>query len=91
MKGSYRIQVSTKKVKYDFTVHRNITVIQGDSGTGKTTLISLIQRFNRSEVSGVTLKCDKKCRVVTNDNDDWAEKLLRMKDSILFIHHFTSF
>ena len=39
MKGSHRIIVESRKVKYDFVIHRNITIITGDSGSGKTVLI----------------------------------------------------
>ena len=38
MKGSHRIIVESRKVKYDFVIHRNITIITGDSGSGKTVL-----------------------------------------------------
>ena len=91
MRGAYRIQVSTKKVRYDFVVRRNITIIQGDSGTGKTTLISLIQRFNRAGISGVTLKCEKMCRVISDDNGDWEDRILAIKDSIIFLDETEKF
>lgn len=42
MKGSYRIVVQNSKIRYDFEINRNITVIKGDSATGKTTLVELI-------------------------------------------------
>ena len=42
MKGKYRVVVSTKRLKYDFELHRNLTIIQGDSATGKTTMIDMI-------------------------------------------------
>ena len=35
MKGAYRVIVETRKVKYDFWIKRNITIITGDSGSGK--------------------------------------------------------
>ena len=38
MKGSHRIIVESRKVKYDFTIKRNITILTGDSGSGKTVL-----------------------------------------------------
>ncbi|MED9824932.1 MAG: hypothetical protein UF657_09980 [Blautia faecis] len=44
MKGSHRIIVESRKVKYDFVIHRNITVITGDSGSGKTVLIDLMHQ-----------------------------------------------
>ena len=47
MKGSHRIIVESRKVKYDFVIHRNITILTGDSGTGKTVLIDLIRDYRR--------------------------------------------
>lgn len=38
MKGKHKIVVSTKRLKYEFELHRNLTIIRGDSATGKTTL-----------------------------------------------------
>lgn len=34
MRGTHRVIVETKKVKYDFQVKRNITIFTGDSGSG---------------------------------------------------------
>ena len=34
--------VETKKIKYDFVVKRNITILTGDSGSGKTVLITFV-------------------------------------------------
>lgn len=48
MKGSHRIIVESRKVKYDFVIHRNITIITGDSGSGKTVLIDLIYSMMES-------------------------------------------
>ena len=39
MKSSHRVIVESRKVKYDFVIRRNITILTGDSGTGKTVLI----------------------------------------------------
>lgn len=47
MKDSHRIIVESRKVKYDFTVKRNITILTGDSGSGKTVLIDLIRDYRR--------------------------------------------
>ncbi|MFC2472125.1 MAG: Fis family transcriptional regulator, partial [Lachnoanaerobaculum gingivalis] len=43
MKGTHRVVVSTKRLKYDFVIRRNITIIQGNSATGKTTLVDMIR------------------------------------------------
>ena len=63
MKGSYRIVVSNAKVRYDFTIWRNITIIKGDSATGKTTLVEMIrEHYESGENSGIQLRCDRPCR-----------------------------
>ena len=42
MIGRHHIKVSNQKVQFRFDVVRNVTVIRGDSATGKTTLISML-------------------------------------------------
>ena len=44
MKGKHKIVVSTKRLKYEFELHRNLTIIRGDSATGKTTLVDALLR-----------------------------------------------
>ena len=84
MKGSYRITVSNAKVRYDFTIRRNITIIKGDSATGKTTLVEMIREYDESgEDSGVTLQCEKNCRVLAGK--DWKLLLSAMHETIVFI------
>lgn len=38
MKGKHHVIVKNRSLHYEFDIKRNITIIQGDSGTGKTTL-----------------------------------------------------
>ena len=38
MIGKHRVQIGDNTIRYDFVLSRNITIIRGDSGTGKTTL-----------------------------------------------------
>lgn len=45
MKGNIKVIVSTKKQRYELNLRRNITVIQGDSATGKTTLIQIVSDY----------------------------------------------
>ncbi len=35
MKGKHHIIIETGNIKYEFDIKRNITVVQGDSATGK--------------------------------------------------------
>ena len=84
MKGSHRIIVESRKVKYDFTIKRNITILTGDSGSGKTVLIELIRDYRRyGSDSGVFLSCDRDCRTI--DNEDWERQISEISDSIIFI------
>ncbi len=62
MTGRHTIKISDSRVRYQFELIRNITLVQGDSGTGKTTLFDMIAAYaGRREKSGVRLNCDKKC------------------------------
>lgn len=84
MKGSHSVIVESKKVKYDFTVRRNITILTGNSGSGKTVLIDLIRDYRRyGSDSGVVVSCDRDCRTI--DNEDWERQLEELSDSIIFI------
>lgn len=84
MKGAFSISVQNNKVKYEFTLRRNITVIQGDSATGKTTLVDLIREHELNGAdSGISLSSEKKCRVL--EGLEWKIKLESISDSIVFI------
>lgn len=57
MKGKYNIFVQNNRLRYEFTISRNITLIRGDSATGKTTLLDLLNAYDRDgESSGILLK-----------------------------------
>lgn len=84
MRGTHRVIVETKKVKYDFQVKRNITIFTGDSGSGKTVLIDLIREYRRyGSDSGVLVSCDCDCR--TLDNEDWEYQLREVSGNIIFV------
>lgn len=84
MKGSHRVIVETKKVKYDFTVKRNVTILTGDSGSGKTILIDMIREYRRyGSDSGVFLSCDCECRTI--DDENWIRQMKEISGSIIFI------
>ena len=86
MKGAHRVIVETKKIKYDFVVKRNITILTGDSGSGKTVLIDYIRDYRRYGAdSGVFVSCDCDCR--TLDNEDWEEALYLLMKVIAFYLH----
>lgn len=47
MIGSVAISVRDRRNSYHFTLRRNITILSGDSGRGKTTLYEMISDYNR--------------------------------------------
>ena len=60
MKGKYYITVQNKKLRYELEVKRNITIIRGDSATGKTTLIEMLESAaNLGESSGIEVICER--------------------------------
>ena len=83
MKGQYIIEVYDRAVYYKLAISRNITILKGNSGTGKTTLYNLIDKFSTLENSGVKLKCD--IDVVTLSGRKWKETLEIINNSIVFI------
>ena len=90
MKGIHQITISNASVKYEFSLKRNITVIRGDSATGKTTLVEMINEYYESGLeSGIELNCDKQCRVI--GGRDWSILLPTIKDSIIFIDEDNDF
>lgn len=65
MKGKYHIVVQNNKLRYELDIRRNITIIRGDSATGKTKLIDLIgQAATLGEASGVEVLCERPCRTL---------------------------
>ena len=90
MRGAHRIIVQNKRIRYDFEIRRNITVIRGNSATGKTALIDMIREyFEYGSDSAVELHCDRQCTVL--EGRTWAGQLSTMKDSIVFIDEGNDF
>ena len=90
MKGIHKVVVGTKYLKYEFELRRNLTIIRGDSATGKTTLVDMIRtHMNDGESGPVTLNCDKSCYVV--EGNLWKGQLNSIQDSIVFIDEGNEF
>lgn len=90
MKGKHRIVVKNNRLQYEFAIKRNITIIQGDSATGKTTLINMLrQAENLGESSGIDVISDVPCRVLEGSN--WKIILENSSGNIFFIDEENSF
>lgn len=90
MKGKHKVIVQNNKLHYEFEIKRNITIIQGDSATGKTTLIQMIrQAANLGASSGIDIVCDVPLR--TLEGADWRIILQNLSNHILFIDEENAF
>ena len=90
MKGKYEVIVQNRRLQYKFTINRNITILRGDSATGKTTLIDMIAAYQQNgAASGITIRCQKDCTVLTGLR--WQENISLIHDSIVFIDEGDAF
>ncbi len=90
MKGVSQVRIFSGRVRYRFVVRRNITIIQGISATGKTTLVNMVREYeNNGEDSGISISCPKQCVVL--EGRHWQQNLSLIHDSIVFIDEFNKF
>lgn len=84
MKGTHKVQIQNKRVRYEFELRRNLTVLRGDSASGKTTLVDLVrEHMDNGDNSSVQVTCDKACFVLSGAT--WRGQISEMRDSIVFI------
>ena len=90
MKGTYSVTIKNNVLQYQFEIRRNITIIKGDSATGKTTLVDMIREYyENGEQSGITLICQNTCAVL--EGRQWKVLLENIHDSIVFIDEGNQF
>lgn len=90
MKGIQHVEVSNRMAKFKFDLFRNITIVRGNSGTGKTTLYNMVADYTRLNAdSGVTISCTKKCVALVDI--DWKNQLSNLTDCIVFIDEGSDF
>ena len=76
--------VQNRRVRFEFDVRRNITIVRGDSATGKTTLMTLLDAYDRlGDESGVEVICPRRCVTLTNAN--WEAVVQATSSSIVFL------
>ena len=90
MKGKHKIEVRSKRIVFTIELERNITILRGDSATGKTTLVEMLSAYeNYGRKSGVTIVCDKTCRVLSGAL--WEAQLKDIQDTIVFVDEGSAF
>ena len=92
MKGSYTIRIHNRRVTFTIELQRNLTIISGDSATGKTTIVNCVSFYEElGAQSGVTIETPKPC--VALRGKDWEDKLIKTSNSFVFVdegNHFKS-
>lgn len=94
MKGKYHFRVKSKRVMFEFTIRRNITVLKGDSATGKTTLLHMLYEYLRvGRESGYSVSADTVYFVYLRKEvgRDWKDTLFTLKNTIIFIEENNNF
>ena len=94
MKGSYWFKAKSKKVLFEFSIRRNITVIKGDSATGKTTLLRILYEYLRiGRQSGYAVSTNVSYYVYIRDEvgRDWKDALYPLKNTVIFIEENNRF
>lgn len=82
MRGNYWFKAKSKKVLFEFSIRRNITVIKGDSATGKTTLLHILYEYLRiGKQSGYSVSTNTAYYVYIRDEvgRDWKDALYPLK------------
>ena len=90
MHGEYKVRVRNSRNSYLFSLRRNITVLGGESGRGKTTLFDMIHEYNRfGKESGVSISCDR--QLVAISGDKWEDDILNSPGKIIVIDEDSHF
>ena len=90
MKGKISVTVKDNRNSYKFELKRNITVLSGESGRGKTTLYEMVADYNRfGKSSAIKVICN--VEVIAVDGRDWKEKISGITNSVIIIDEDNSF
>lgn len=84
MKGRFQVKVKNNRNSYSFELHRNITILRGESGRGKTTLFEMIYEYNRfGKNSGVAISSDRELLALSGD--DWESVIKKHPGTVIVI------
>ena len=87
MKGRHVIGVTSRKATYRLELERKVSVIKGNSGTGKSSLIRLISEYLEfGKKSGIKISVDSSASLgVLTNSSEWEKVLDSVHNTILFI------
>jgi energy-coupling factor transporter ATP-binding protein EcfA2 len=82
MKGKYNIVISDAHLRFDFWVERQITIIKGNSGTGKSTFYNAVaELLKNKDRNGFHCNCKDKLEVLNYAS--WKDQLDESKGKII--------
>lgn len=91
MRGIQKIYVNLNNMEYNIVLYRNITIIRGDSGTGKTTFYNLLRRYRQEGAkTRVKLKSTAPVIPVTDDIEQAVTVIKANTNSILIFDEDTA-
>lgn len=87
-----KLVVKSRDVEYSIELFRKYTVVQGESGTGKTTLVQRIEQFNRgiSKFGAVSIQCELEVNaagMAFRDVEDF-EEFLKKNEGVVVLDEF---
>lgn len=84
MQGDKKVVAKNKNNHYEFTLHRNLTILRGNSGSGKTKLFELIADYNRFGKSS-DAKVSSDCPVIAYEGRNWERDISEIENSIVIV------
>lgn len=92
MKGEVNVRIRNNKNEYNFTLHRNITVLRGKSGTGKSTLYRMVASYSREgKASGIHASTTGNVPLRVLEGSFWKDEIRKISDSVVLIDEDSSF
>lgn len=86
MRGSVSFIVRNKRVKYEMTFQRSVSIIKGNSGTGKTALLSMLREYlNLGKSSGISVSTNTSSFRVLEGRSDWESELTKFQNTVYFV------
>ena len=92
MKGEISVRIRNNKNEYQFTLRRNITILRGDSGTGKTTLYRMVASYSREgRASGIHASTTGNVPLCVLEGNFWQDEIRKIRNSVVLIDEDSSF
>lgn len=94
MKGKFHFRVESDNLLFEFDIKRNITILQGYSASGKTTLLEILLQYLRNgESSGYSVETDANYYVFMQEPTlgTWHDELEKLHDTIIFVEENNQF